>query len=160
MTWLTLTFRSSRPEVFIKKGVLRNFAKFTGKHLCYLKSNLYFLLNIFRFCDHSFSTFAKFSEKTTFITPYMQTYLCVSGVKKCYFFGKFRVRIKWMIPFNEFKKFEIYVVEYHNETWWYISTTYEQHFQHNFSSVLKPGNYFQALLWFHKNVNIIMSVHF
>ena len=27
-------FRSSRPEVFWKKGVLRNFAKFTGKHLC------------------------------------------------------------------------------------------------------------------------------
>ena len=28
------TFRSSRPEVFCKKGVLRNFAKFIGKHLC------------------------------------------------------------------------------------------------------------------------------
>ena len=27
-------FRSNRPEVFYKKGVLRNFAKFTGKHLC------------------------------------------------------------------------------------------------------------------------------
>ena len=26
--------RSSRPEVFCKKGVLRNFSKFTGKHLC------------------------------------------------------------------------------------------------------------------------------
>ena len=26
--------RSNRPEVFCKKGVLRNFAKFTGKHLC------------------------------------------------------------------------------------------------------------------------------
>ena len=26
--------RSSRPEVFYKKGVLRNFAKLTGKHLC------------------------------------------------------------------------------------------------------------------------------
>ena len=26
--------RSSRPEVFCKKGALRNFAKFTGKHLC------------------------------------------------------------------------------------------------------------------------------
>ena len=25
---------SSRPEVFCKKGVLRNFAKFTGRHLC------------------------------------------------------------------------------------------------------------------------------
>ena len=26
-------YRSSRPKVFSKKGVLRNFAKFTGKHL-------------------------------------------------------------------------------------------------------------------------------
>ena len=26
--------RSSRPEVFYKKGVLRNFAKYTGKQLC------------------------------------------------------------------------------------------------------------------------------
>ena len=29
-----LNERSSRPEVFCKKGVLRNLAKFTGKHLC------------------------------------------------------------------------------------------------------------------------------
>ena len=28
------SYRSSRPEAFCKKGVLRNFAKFTGKHLC------------------------------------------------------------------------------------------------------------------------------
>ena len=27
-------FRSSRSEVFWEKGVLRNFAEFTGKHLC------------------------------------------------------------------------------------------------------------------------------
>ena len=27
-------YRSSRPEVLCKKGVLRNFTKFTGKHLC------------------------------------------------------------------------------------------------------------------------------
>ena len=26
--------RSSRPEVFSKKGVLRNFTKFTGNHQC------------------------------------------------------------------------------------------------------------------------------
>ena len=29
----TCLSRSSRPEVFCKKGVLRNFTKFTGKHL-------------------------------------------------------------------------------------------------------------------------------
>ena len=28
------SIRSSRPEVFCKKGVLRNFTKFTRKHLC------------------------------------------------------------------------------------------------------------------------------
>ena len=28
------TVRSSRPEVFCKKGVLRNFAKLTEKHVC------------------------------------------------------------------------------------------------------------------------------
>ena len=26
--------RSSRPEMFCKKGILRNFPKFSGKHLC------------------------------------------------------------------------------------------------------------------------------
>ena len=31
---ILFTDRSSGPEVFYKKGVLRNFAKFTGKHLC------------------------------------------------------------------------------------------------------------------------------
>ena len=31
---ILFTFRSSRPEMFYKKGVFRNFAKFTGKHLC------------------------------------------------------------------------------------------------------------------------------
>ena len=32
--WSNKIFRSSRPEVFCKKRVLRNFAKFRGKHLC------------------------------------------------------------------------------------------------------------------------------
>ena len=31
---LLSTYRSSRPEVFYKTGVLRNFAKYTGEHLC------------------------------------------------------------------------------------------------------------------------------
>ena len=29
-----LMYRNSRPEVFCKLGTLRNFTKFTGKHLC------------------------------------------------------------------------------------------------------------------------------
>ena len=32
--WLVSRDRSSRLEVFCKKGVLNNFAKYTGKHLC------------------------------------------------------------------------------------------------------------------------------
>ena len=31
---LNIIVKSSRPDVFCKKGVLRNFAKCTGKHLC------------------------------------------------------------------------------------------------------------------------------
>ena len=50
-------FRSSRPEVFCKKGVLRNFVKFTGKPLCLrpatlLKKRLWhrgFLVNFVKF---------------------------------------------------------------------------------------------------------------
>ena len=29
-----MNLRSNHPEVFCKKGVLRNFTKFAGKHLC------------------------------------------------------------------------------------------------------------------------------
>ena len=38
-TIFLIIVRSSRPDVFCKKGVLRNFTKFTGKHLC---QSLYF----------------------------------------------------------------------------------------------------------------------
>ena len=33
-TTLTPNYRSSPLEVFCRKGALRNFVKFTGKHLC------------------------------------------------------------------------------------------------------------------------------
>ena len=54
--------RGSRPEVFSKKGVLRNFAKFTGKHLC---QRLFFnkvagaLAQVFsyKFCEIAKNTF-------------------------------------------------------------------------------------------------------
>ena len=50
--------RSSRPEVFCKKGILRNFAKFTGKHLC---QSLFFnkVAQVFsyEFCEISKNTF-------------------------------------------------------------------------------------------------------
>ena len=33
-TWYLRGFQKQPPEVFCKKGVLGNFTKFTGKHLC------------------------------------------------------------------------------------------------------------------------------
>ena len=66
------TYRSTRPEVFCKKGILRNFVKLTGKHLCQslffnkvtgLKSATllkkwvwyrYFPVNFMKFWEHIF----------------------------------------------------------------------------------------------------------
>ena len=48
--------------------------------------------------DHSFSAYAKFSEKLIFLTPWYSHVVCVSGGKKFLFFGKFCARTKWMIP--------------------------------------------------------------
>ena len=72
-------YRSSQPpEVFCKKGVLRNFAKFTGKHLCQrpaslLKKTLAQLLScefreIFKntfFTEHHLATTYRFSIRFT-----------------------------------------------------------------------------------------------
>ena len=55
--FLFVTLRSSCPEVFCKKGVLRNFTKFTGKHLCL---SLFFnkVASLFvKFCEISKNTF-------------------------------------------------------------------------------------------------------
>ena len=49
--------------------------------------------------NHSFSTYANFSEKLTFLPPDRRTYVCLSGDKKRWFCGKFCVRTKWMIPY-------------------------------------------------------------
>ena len=61
--------RSSHPELFCKKGVLRNFAKFTGKHLCQslffdkrvslLKKRLWHRVFSSEFCEISKNTFFK-----------------------------------------------------------------------------------------------------
>ena len=63
--------RSSRPEVFCKKCVFRNFAKFTGKHLC---QRLFFnkvagvKKSLWHRCFHV--NFAKFL-RTPFFTEYL-----------------------------------------------------------------------------------------
>ena len=50
------TMQKQPPELFCKKGVLRNFAKFTGKHLC---QKLFFNKVVFscEFCEISKNTF-------------------------------------------------------------------------------------------------------
>ena len=48
-------YRSSRLEVFCKKGFLKNLTKFTGKHLCQsFFSNRYFPVNFAKFVRTSF----------------------------------------------------------------------------------------------------------
>ena len=53
-------YRSSRPEVFCKKGVLRNFAKFTRKHLCqslFFKKEALAQVFSYKFCEIPKNTF-------------------------------------------------------------------------------------------------------
>ena len=66
--WLAQLHKSSRSEVFCKKGILRKFAKFVGKHLC----ESFFLnkvagLYLKRLWHRCFSVnFVKFLSKITF----------------------------------------------------------------------------------------------
>ena len=55
--------------------------------------------------DDPFSTYHKISEKLTFLAPYKHSHVCLSGDKKCWFFGKFCERTKWMNPCTESSKF-------------------------------------------------------
>ena len=80
-------YRSSRPEVFCKKGILRNFVKFTGKHQC---ESLFFRL----FCRLNPATllkkrlsqrcflvnFAKFLKKTfSYRIPPVAASVCIDA---------------------------------------------------------------------------------
>ena len=44
--------------------------------------------------DHPVSTYAKFSEKLTYLPSDTHIYVCVSGGQKCQFFGRFCLRSK------------------------------------------------------------------
>ena len=57
--------------------------------------------------SHPISTYAKFFEKLIFLTPDMHIYVCVSGGKKCQFFGKFCVRTKRINPLTLFSFFTL-----------------------------------------------------
>ena len=67
MVWLDnkIINGSSRPDMFCKKGVLRNFPKFTGKHLCQILFSINFFIKketlaqafSCEFCEISKSTF-------------------------------------------------------------------------------------------------------
>ena len=46
-----------------------------------LRENATYVQGVIR--GHPFSTYATFSEKLTFLTPLIRTYVCVSGGKKC-----------------------------------------------------------------------------
>ena len=51
---IVIYFRSSRPEMFWKKGILRDFAKFTGKHLCqglFLDKDILTQMFFVEFCE-------------------------------------------------------------------------------------------------------------
>ena len=58
-------FRSSCPEVFCEKGVLRNFIQFAGKHLC---QSLFLKEKLWHRCFHM--NFAKFLR-----TPFLAEHL-------------------------------------------------------------------------------------
>ena len=61
--------RSSRPKVFRKKGALRNFTKFTGKHLC---QSLFFnkLIKKETLAQVFFCEFCEISKNTFFYRTY------------------------------------------------------------------------------------------
>ena len=67
--------QSSRPELFCKKGVLRNFAKFTGKHRC---QSLFFDKVVGEILAQVFSSeFCKIAESTFFHrTPLVAASVC------------------------------------------------------------------------------------
>ena len=81
--------RSSRPDVFCEKDVLRNFGKFTGKHLC---QDLYFNLVAGLACNFiKIETLAQvfsyeFSEisKNTFLKEYVWTTASIKHTQDAY----------------------------------------------------------------------------
>ena len=83
---LCLTHRSSHPEVFCKKGVPRNFAKFTGKDLCqslfsnkvasnFIKKETLAQVFSCQFCETSKNTFLTEHLWWLFLYPFCSSFL-------------------------------------------------------------------------------------
>ena len=82
--------RSNRPEVFCKKGVLRNFAKFTGKHLLH---SLFFdkketLVQVFscEFCELFKNTFSYRTPPVLASERHLEMYLNEIAENKLHLF--------------------------------------------------------------------------
>ena len=98
-------YRSSRPEVFYKKGVLKTFAKFAEKHLCknlffnkaegwrlkvcsFIKKSC-FSLNIAKFLITAFSKkICKQLLQTTLQTEFLQQSFCLTVLIKVKIFWR------------------------------------------------------------------------
>ena len=86
--------------------------------------------------DFSFSTYAKFSEKLAFLTPApfldAQTYVCLSGGKKCSFFEKFYVRTELITYLEPQTCFHQERKQHPYSRWMYLSVkkTGSRHFLH------------------------------
>ena len=97
VSFMLSDLRSNRPEVFSEKGVIKNFTKFTGKHLCQI---LFFFrpatLLKKRLCHRCFpANFVKFS-RTPFFIEHLRWLLLEMA---CYY------RLEMLLSFREICQF-------------------------------------------------------
>ena len=92
-----MTYRSSRPDVFCKKDVLRNFAKFAEKHFC-------------EFCEISKSTFFQTTPVVAASTCSLEKiFLQVLLLKVCESFLLMQIKVNRLIVVY----FDLYEISLH-----------------------------------------------
>ena len=83
--------RSSRQRCSVRKGILRNFAKFTGKHLCqslsFSKRETLAQVFSFEFCEIS---------KNAFLTEHLWTTASVKLKLRSVWWPFIKINIKWI----------------------------------------------------------------
>ena len=84
--------RSSQPEAFCKKGVLRNFAKFIGKHLC--QSLFFNKVAGLRRTPVNFAKFLRIPFSTEHLWWLLLSILMIHLIVICFYF------IDWSDTFN------------------------------------------------------------